>query len=200
MELFSKSSICLCSTGVPCLVLFLVSQYPNSRCSFELSTESHVKTFQKVGWFSFWLFTHILLDLGRTKKLQFGQLADDQFCLDFNTYDKKTLFFGHPVLMSLSDPPMLLVSHSREPDILWHTKPYRSCQAQSQSTQLCPFHDYGIKKQPDITMGDFWVFCFNQLQCLLRPRDFRWFKILRRTFPGQLSGQSLVASILFCKF
>ena len=88
----------------------------------------------------------------------------------------------------LSDPPMLLVSHSREPDTLWHTKPYRSCQAQSQSTQLCPFHDYGIKKQPDITMGDFWVFCFNQLQCLLRPRDFRWFKILRRTFPGQLSG------------
>ena len=92
----------------------------------------------------------------------------------------KKLFFGHPVLMSLSDPPMLLVSHSREPDILWHTKPYRSCQAQSQSTQLCPFHDYGIKKQPDITMGDFKVFCFKPLQCLLRPRDFRWFKRFRK--------------------
>ena len=120
------------------------------------------------------------------------------FCLNFNTNDKK-LFFGHPVLMSLSDPPMLLVSHSREPDILWHTKPYRSCQAQSQSTQLCPFHDYGIKKQPDITMGDFWVFCFNQLQCLLRPRDFRGFKRFREVLrnPKHISWSTIFSYIKF---
>ena len=106
--------------------------------------------------------------------------------------------------MSLSDPPMLLVSHSREPDILWHTKPYRSCQAQSQSTQLCPFHDYGIKKQPDITMGDFKVFCFKPLQCLLRPRDFRWFQRFRKriqnTFPVQPDFSNIKFSLYLSKF